>query len=165
MRVCTLRQAPVAVLQKAPERMGMVSLEAPAERRGLAVPTGRMPECAVGARKGEQGKSLVIEIKARITPSTIEIDDGDDSAVVGDEMLLEIIERMLRRLAPGAVPAEPSRLTIGKCLPGDCPSAVRLCKRLAVEIDSLMKTAAGSIRAHLPPQWKGAFEQPVPKRH
>src|SRR5216683_1328259 len=120
MRVRALRQAPVAVLQEAAERMGIVLLEGPAERRRLAIPTGRVPECAVGARISEQGKGLIIEIKARITTRTIEIDDRDDSAVRSDEVLLEIVERMLRGLAPRAGPAEPSCFAIGKCLSGDC---------------------------------------------
>src|SRR5258708_39900333 len=133
MRVRAPRQAPVAVLQKAPERMGMVSLEALAQRRGRAVPTGRVSECAVRARIGEQGKALVIEVKVWIATSAIAVDDGDDGIVRSDEMLAEIIERMLRRLAPGAVPAEPPRFAIGERLSGDCPSAGRLCYRLAAE--------------------------------
>src|ERR1700737_407783 len=128
MRVRALRQLPVAILQKSPERMSIVSLEAPAQRRSPAVPTGRTPECAMGARIREQGKSLIIEIKARIATSTIEIDDGDDSVIGADEMLLKIIERMLGRLAPGTGPTEPSRFAIRERLSSDRSSAVRLCQ-------------------------------------
>src|SRR6516225_6966835 len=158
VRVCGLRQAPVAIRREAAEPVCEVPIEGFAKHRGPQVPTRRGPERAVSARKGEQRKSLVIEFEARLATTAIEIDNRHDRAVWGVEMRLKIVERVLGSLAPRTIPAEPAHFAIGKGLAGDGAGAVRPRDGRAVEIDSLVETTAGSIGAHFPPQWQGPFE-------
>ena len=165
MRVRALGRASLAILQKPPERVRMVLLQACAQRRRSAAPACCFAEGTVSTRICEQGESLIIEIEARIPAAPVELDDGAHCIVWGDEIFAEILECVLRGVPPGAVPAEPSRLAIAMRLPGDGPRPVRPRKRTAVEIDCLVKAPAGSIRAHLPPQWQRAAEQPVAQRN
>src|SRR6516162_1788354 len=141
MRIGALRQPSVAVLKKTSERMGIVLLEACAQRGGRAVPAVEGPECTMRTGICEQGKGLIIEVEARGTTCPVKIDDGDNSAVGSGEMPLKIRERMPGRLAPGTVPAKPSGLAVRKGLSSNRSGAVRPCQRLAVEIDGFMKTA------------------------
>ena len=76
----------------------------------------------------------------------------------------EIAKRVLRRLAPRAVPAKSACFAVRKRLARNRPSAVRIGDWLAVEIDCFVEAAAVEIGANLPPEWEGAFEQPAAKR-
>jgi len=57
--------------------------------------------------------------------NAVEIDHGHDRRVCGDEMLVEIVERMALRFAPGTLPAEPAGFAIGECLAADDSRTVR----------------------------------------
>src|SRR5262245_13629964 len=144
--------------------MSIDLLERRAQRHSLPAPPGSFSERAMAARKCEQGEGLIIEVEARIGDFAVELDDGYDRCVGGDEVLAEIIERMALRLTPGAMPAEPAGFAIGERLPGNDPCPVRPLQRLAVQGDCLVKTAANAIRTEFPPQRERRVEQPALER-
>src|SRR5262245_7089476 len=79
-------------------------------------------------------------------------------------MLAEIVERMLRRFAPGAIPAEPTGFAVGERYARDRARPVWASLRAPEKIDRLMKSAAAPIGTHRPPQWQRLLEQPSPQR-
>ena len=151
MRIRTLRKPPVPIFAKPAERVGVRLLESRAQRHGMTSPARCFPECAMAARKSEQGEGLIVEIERRVADFAIEINHGDDRCVSSDEVVAEVIERVALSLAPRAMPAEPAGFAIGKCLSGDDACAMRQWRRPAVETDCLVKPAPNAIRALLPP--------------
>jgi hypothetical protein len=118
----------------------------------------------VAARKGEQGKGLIVEIEARIADLALEVDHGRHRRIGADEMLVEVVECVLHGLAPRAVPAEPAGLAIGEGLARDDTRPVRPRQRRAVEPNRFVETAPDAIRAVFPPQRQRVVEQPAPLR-
>jgi hypothetical protein len=66
----------------------------------------------MAARKGEQGKGLIVEIEAPVTRPTIKVDNRRHRGVRGHEMVAEVDQRVPRRLLPRAVPAQPTGLAV-----------------------------------------------------
>ena len=64
--------APLAILAKAAEWMGVGLFERRAQHHRLPPPI--LPECAMRARIGKQGEGLVVEIEARIADPAVKID-------------------------------------------------------------------------------------------
>src|SRR5262249_52174243 len=151
VRVRALRRRSDVIVNEAAERMGIRLLERRAQRRGLPAPAIRFAERALPARVSEQGKGLVVEVKARIADLAVELDHGHDRGVCGDEILAEIVERVPLRLAPGTVPAEPAGFAIGERLAGDHSRAVRPRQWPAIKADRLVEAAPDTVRAVLPP--------------
>src|ERR1700730_726563 len=127
-------------------------------------PAGPLSELRVSTRVGKQSKCLVVELKPRITASTIEIYDRVDGPIGTDEVLAKIRKRVICRLAPGAGPAEPAGFAIGEGLPRDGARTMRMRHRCAIQVDSLMEAAPVTVGSQLPPQRQRAVEKPVPKR-
>lgn len=124
MRVRTPREPPAAILEKASERMGIGSLKRAAQRHRPPAAASFFTERAVAARIGEQGESLIVEIETCVADLAVNTNDGRDGRIRGDEMLAEIVERVPRCFAPGAVPADPASFAIGERLAGDDARAV-----------------------------------------
>src|ERR1700730_736677 len=127
-------------------------------------PAGPLSELRVSTRVGKQSKCLVVELKPRITASTIEIYDRVDGPIGTDEVLAKIRKRVICRLAPGAGPAEPAGFAIGEGLPRDGARTMRMRHRCAIQVDSLMEATPVTVGSPLPPQPNRAVEKPVPKR-
>ena len=79
-------------------------------------------------------------------------------------MSAEVFERVVRCLAPGAIPAQPAGLAIRESLAREDPRSVRLRQRSAIEVDRLVEAAPTVVGAVLPPQRQGHIEQPVLER-
>jgi hypothetical protein len=151
VRIRALRQPSEAILNKAAERMGIRLLESGAQRHGVRPPAVRFAERVVAACISKQGEGLVVQVEARIADAAVQIDHRHDRRVRGGEMLVEIVERVALRLAPGAVPAEPTSFAIRERLAGDSSRAVRSRQCPAVEADRLVEATFNVVRALVPP--------------
>src|SRR5437899_1682110 len=115
----------------------------------------------MAARKGEQSKSLIVQVETRVADLPVAFHDGYHRGVSGDEIFAEIIKRMLRRLEPWPVPAKPACLAVGKRHPRNRSRAVRSRQRSPVKVDRFMESAMHAVRTQPPPQWQRHLEQPA----
>src|ERR1700720_4359143 len=127
-------------------------------------PAGPLSGLRVSTRVGKQGKCLVVELKPRIIASAVKIYDRVDGPIGADEVLAEIRKRVICRLAPWAIPAEPAGFAIGEGLPGDGARTMRMRHRCAIQVDGLMEAAPVTVGSQVPPQRERAIEKPAPKR-
>jgi hypothetical protein len=164
MRVGSLRQAPVAILQKAAAVVGIGLDERAAQLDCQPAPAGRLAERPLPAGIGQQRKGLIVEIEGRIADPPVELHHRHHRRIRRDEAVAEIGERVQRRLAPGPVPSEAACLAIGKRLAGDAARPVRPRQRSAVERDRLVEAAADAVGTHVPPQRQRHIEQPASQR-
>src|SRR6516164_5560814 len=151
MRIGSLRQACVAVVPEAAKGMGEGLLQSGAHRKRAAAPARRLTERTLSARAGEQHESLIVQLKNRFYDAAVEVHHRCNRSIGGNEMLAQIAKRMLRRVLPGAVPAQPAGFAIRIRHARDGARPVRLRVYLAVEADCLMESASIAISGEFPP--------------
>ena len=164
MRVGTLRHSPGEIFHEAAERVAVGSLQRVTQCYCPASPACGLSECTMSARVSQQGERLVVKIEARVLDTAVETHHRDNGAIGGDKMLAEIVERVLRRCTPWAVPAETTGLAVRESLTRKRSRSVRLRYGIAIEVDRLVEASADMIGPDIPPERQRRLEQPATQR-